>query len=63
MQTQFGKNPEYTIYLFADLSYWALPLCVDWWGPHDAITGINFSLSIKILCFGFGFEIWKWRKP
>ena len=62
MVKQFGDNPEYTVYLFTDLKYWALPLCVYWWGPHDATTGINFSFSIKFLCFGFQLEIWKWRK-
>jgi len=62
MVFQIGKNPEYTFYLFTNFNYWALPLCICWWGPNDTTTGINFSILIKILCFGFEFEIWKWRK-
>ena len=62
MIKQFGNNPEYTIHLFTNLSYWALPLCIYWWGPHDAVSGINFTISINVLCFGLEFEIWRWKK-
>ena len=58
---QIRDNPEFTFYLFANRSYWALPLCIYWWGPEDVGTGIHFSISIKFLCFGFEFEIWKWK--
>lgn len=61
MVIQWGKNPEYTAYAFVNLSYWALPLCIYWWGPHDVVTGIHFCISLKILCFGFEFEIWRWK--
>jgi len=62
MVIQFGDNPEYTMYLFTDLKYWALPLTIYWQGFDGDPVGINFSITIKILCFGFEFEIWKWRK-
>ncbi|KKN77461.1 hypothetical protein LCGC14_0360200 [marine sediment metagenome] len=60
MEIQLGKNPEYTIWLVTDLSYWALPICIYWYGPHDHTTGIVFNISLKILCFGLTLEIWKW---
>lgn len=62
MLFQIGNNPEFTLYLFHNLRYWALPLYIYWWGPDDVTTGINFSISIKFLCFGFEFEIWRWNK-
>lgn len=62
MEIQWGDNPEYTIHLFTDLSYWALPLCVYWWGSNDSGTGIHFSISIKVLCLGLTFEIWRYKR-
>ncbi len=62
MKIQWGKDPEYTIHLLTDLSYWALPICIYWYGPHGCNIGIAFSVSLKILCFGVELEIWKWAE-
>jgi hypothetical protein len=51
----WGENPEYTIHLWYDLSWWSLPLSIDW----------NYSkkqfmfVYIRLLCFGFGVKTWK----
>jgi len=75
MQFQVGKNPEYTLNLFSDLTFWALPLSVSWY--HDRLTkgepspfkghtipisGYTFYVIIKILCFGFSIECWEWKE-
>lgn len=62
MEIQWGKDPEYTIWLVMDLSYWALPMCIYWYRSHDHTTGMVFNISLKILCFGVELEIWKWVK-
>ena len=62
MQFQFGKNPEFTVYFFTDLTHWALPICILWCWPDDCGTGVHSSISVKILCFNFELEVWKWKK-
>ena len=61
MEFQFGKNPEFTVHLFMDLTYWALPVCILWCCPDDCGTGTHSGIGIKILCFNFELEIWKWK--
>ena len=60
MTFQWGKNPEHTIDLFKNLTYWALPLCVYWWNYCDVKENKCFNLEIKFLCFGFSYERWVW---
>ena len=62
MEYQFGKNPEFTIYLFTDFSYWALPVSIYWSDFSDDSAGKNLYFSLRILCFYLGLEIWKWKK-
>lgn len=60
MGFQFGKNPEVTIYLDTDFSYWALPVSIYWTNFSDETVGKNLFISLRILCLYFGLEIWKW---
>ncbi len=62
MEFQFGKNPEFTMHFFTDLTYWALPICVCWLYPDNCGSGIYSNINIKILCFNFMLEVWKWKK-
>ena len=59
MEYHFGKNPEYTVHFFSDLTYWALPAVIYWSDFSDDVGG-NVYISVRILCFYFGLEIWKW---
>ena len=58
MIKQWGKNPEYTFYIFTNWNKWSLPFSI-WWGLYDATIGTCFSVTVNFLCFGF--EIEKWR--
>jgi len=62
MEFQWGKNPEYTVHLSSNLDCWALPLVIRWYRCRNYGAGSLFNISIELLCFGFEFEIWKWKK-
>lgn len=61
MTFQIGKNPEYTIYLYLQPKFIALPLQIGWF-YYNAGDSKNYSVSLHFLCFGFEFEIWRYRK-
>ena len=61
MEFQFGKNPEYTVHFENDFEYWALPICI-YWCSHGGEAAKNIYFSVRILCFYFGLEVWKWTE-
>lgn len=62
MEFQWGNNPEYTLYLFIDLKYWALPGCIYWYKLVNIRTAIASNITIRFLCFALQFDIWEWNK-
>lgn len=72
MEWQWGNDPEYTIYLYKQSGFWALPFSVNW-VYHKNTSGkssilnikvkpyFNLSFSIYFLCFGFSFEMWRYN--
>ena len=59
-----GKNLDYEIEFEAsiDLSFWALPVSIC----LTSIPGINclsggWALILRVLCFQFSLELWKWN--
>ena len=62
MEFQFGKNPEFTINLFNDLTFWALPVSIEWSSYYAVVRAKSYFITLKILCFSFNLEIWKWKK-
>lgn len=65
MEKHWGKNPEYAIYVYHNFNIWggriAFPFVLSWWNCKMA-DGWNFSIDLCFLCFGFEFEIWRWKK-
>lgn len=62
MTIQWGKNPEYTLYLYFQPRFLALPLQIGWWWITDAVGNKQYSQSLHFLCFGIEFEIWRWKE-
>lgn len=66
MEIQWGKNPEYTFSICANCAWYtgelALPVKLSWWNTVDAVGNRSIDMAITILCFRFGFEIWRWKK-
>jgi len=65
MQIQWGKNPEYNISICSNHHWWsgelALPIKLSWWNFEDAVGNKSNSVSILILCFHIGVEVWRWK--
>lgn len=63
MEKQWGKNPEYTIYIFANWNHWHLPFGISWHGYGVTINNYNLkAYSFGFLCFKILLEIWRWKK-
>ncbi|KKN68794.1 hypothetical protein LCGC14_0448140 [marine sediment metagenome] len=66
MTFQWGTNPEYTITICHNWAWHsgelALPLKLSWWNNADVMGSKCNDISITILCFRFGLEIWRWKK-
>ena len=66
MKIQIGKNPEFTFSVCFSCAWWggeiALPLKLSWWNHNGVGNNKNREISISILCFRFGLEIWFWEK-
>jgi len=61
MEIQWDKNPEYTFYMWVDFGTWSLPISLQWRIAIDAVNNKYRSLAIRILCFGFEIDYWKWN--
>ncbi len=59
MEFQWGKNPDYTIYLNIHLTQWALPLQISWQSWESMDGDVSCSIDINFLCFSFAIEVWK----
>jgi len=76
MNIPITKKLDVDINLWYDLWEWSLPLSVviyagmmyDWnlskgeveYLESEAPDGWNFSISLRLLCFGFRVELWRW---
>lgn len=61
MEIQWGKNPEYTFHYFHHWTKWCLPFEISW-NRYDGGAGVNNSWSVRFLCFGIMFEIWRYKE-
>ena len=62
IEWQWGNSPEHTIWLFIDLTKWAVPISFDWRKVHPSLGGFSLHVSITMLCFNLHYEYWKWGK-
>lgn len=61
MTFEWGKNPEYTLYLYTAWSNWCLPFGIHW-SYYNGGTGKMYSPGLHFLCFGITLEIWRYTK-
>ena len=61
IEFQWGKNPEYTLYLYHNWNMWYLPFGIHW-HHYDGGVGKMYSVGLSFLNLGISFEIWKWGK-
>ena len=54
------RDIEITFEASVDLGFWALPASICFIGMQIGDGGRVFHTLIRILCFQFSWEIWKW---
>jgi len=66
MEIQRGKNPEYIFSVCFNCAWYsgelAVPVKLTWWNTIDALGHRNIDISITLLCWRFGLEIWRWKE-
>jgi len=66
MEIQWGKYPEFTFSICSNFHWWggefALPFKLGWWNSVDCVGNRQNDISVTILCFRIGLEIWRFVK-